>query len=100
MIWDAKAVKRISNCYLGRQTLQFEMSLGSYTALGLGAGILFLEVLPCSAGRGNSYVFISGSDVPEPNTSVLLGTGAALLLLAAIVGLRRRSSRRAVEPLT
>jgi hypothetical protein len=47
---------------------------------------------------GNSYVFISDSEVPEPNSAVLLGTGAALLLLAAIVGLRRRSSQRAVEP--
>jgi hypothetical protein len=33
---------------------------------------------------GNSYVFVSDSDVPEPNSAVLLGTGAALLLLAAI----------------
>jgi hypothetical protein len=40
---------------------------------------------------GNSYVFLSDSDVPEPNTVVLLGSGAALLLLAAMVGLRRRS---------
>jgi hypothetical protein len=41
---------------------------------------------------GNSYVFLSDSEVPEPNTTVLLGSGAALLLLAGIVGLRRRSS--------
>jgi len=47
---------------------------------------------------GNSYVFLSDSDVPEPNSAVLLGTGTALLLLAAIVGLRRRASRPAVEP--
>jgi len=32
MIWAAKAVKRISNCYLGRQPFGFEMSLASHRA--------------------------------------------------------------------
>ena len=36
MIWDAKAVKRISNCYLGTQTFWFEMSLPSVAVQPIG----------------------------------------------------------------
>jgi hypothetical protein len=46
---------------------------------------------------GNSYVFLSDSEIPEPGTLVLLGSGAALLLLAGIIGRRRRCSPFVVE---